>query len=149
MAQTSQGVHLHLMSSRHAPFRSEKFHKFPLDKIFPNLESDPAVTYHLLPCSSKSASTSVVKFPNAKGKRMIHRIERRARGARVHRKSFFFLRRVERAMSIVGHLELAGKDQNISKHLQNTRNEKNKDQTNGKCQERGETSETDPDEVSP
>ena len=27
----------------------------PLDKIFPTLESDPAVTYHLLPCPGKSA----------------------------------------------------------------------------------------------
>ena len=40
----------------------------PLDKIFPNLESDPAVTYHLHPCPGKSApTTDVIKPPKRKG----------------------------------------------------------------------------------
>ena len=40
----------------------------PLDKIFPSLESDPAVTYHLLPCPGRSApNTDVIKPPKRKG----------------------------------------------------------------------------------
>ncbi len=40
----------------------------PLDKIFPTLESDPAVTYHLLPCPGNSAP---VQNPDKPTKRKV------------------------------------------------------------------------------
>ena len=39
-----------------------------LDKIFPELESDPAVTYHLLPCPGRSAPVNDDKKENKKRK---------------------------------------------------------------------------------
>ena len=39
-----------------------------LDKIFPELESDPAVTYHLLPCPGRSAPVNDEKKENKKRK---------------------------------------------------------------------------------
>ena len=39
-----------------------------LDKIFPELESDPAVTYHLLPCPGRSTPVNDDKKENKKRK---------------------------------------------------------------------------------
>ena len=39
-----------------------------LDKIFPELESDPAVTYHLLPCPGRSVPVNDDKKENKKRK---------------------------------------------------------------------------------